>query len=466
MNTYHIWTVGCQVNVADSGKLAAGLHRLGWSPTDRPDDADFIVVNTCAVRQNAEDRAAAKLSAMAYLKRDNPNLKIAVMGCMVGPRTEHLQQQFPYVDVFAQPQHFDDVISVLDLPQPTSDLGGEFWPDVFPDSDSHDAAPTTFVPIVEGCNKFCTYCIVPFRRGRERSRPIDEIAREVRAHTDRGIREVTLLGQTVEAYGKDQPPVDSDTTHADLYDLMAAIHDTPNLHRIRALTSYPPDMTDRILEGMATLPKVCESFSLPVQSGDDEILARMRRGYTVDQFVERVRKVRSLMPNVGISTDIIVGSPGETDAHSQNTLDLLTTLRFDKVHVATYSVRPGTYAARHQPDDVPAETKSERLHAIEELQRLIGFEKNHALFGQTVEVLVESRKPTDSPNSERLTGRTRTNKLVHFNAPIDTAPTAAIPTGAIPTGALVDVKIAASGAWALQGELASELAPEPAATAP
>ena len=449
MNTYHIWTVGCQVNVADSGKLAAGLHRLGWSPTDRPDDADFIVVNTCAVRQNAEDRAAAKLSAMAYLKRANPNLKIAVMGCMVGPRTEHLQQQFPYVDVFAQPQHFDDVISVLDFPVPTSDLGGEFWPDVFPEENgSPDAAPTTFVPIVEGCNKFCTYCIVPLRRGRERSRPIDEVAREVRAHTDRGIREVTLLGQTVEAYGKDQPPVDPDTIHADLYDLMAAIHDTPNLHRIRALTSYPPDMTDRILQGMAALPKVCESFSLPVQSGDDEILARMRRGYTVDQFVERVHTVRSLMPHVGISTDIIVGSPGETDAHFQNTLDLLTTLRFDKVHVATYSVRPGTYAARHQPDDVPAEVKSERLHAVEDAQRLIGFEQNHALFGQTVEVLVESRKPTDEPTTERLTGRTRTNKLVHFNSPTNMAPTATIPTGA-----LVDIKITASGAWSLRGEL-------------
>ena len=449
MNTYHIWTVGCQVNVADSGKLAAGLHRLGWSPTDRPDDADFIVVNTCAVRQNAEDRAAAKLSAMAYLKRANPNLKIAVMGCMVGPRTEHLQQQFPYVDVFAQPQHFDDVISVLDFPVPASDLGGEFWPDVFPEENGpHDADPTTFVPIVEGCNKFCTYCIVPLRRGRERSRPIDEIAREIRAHTDRGIGEVTLLGQTVEAYGKDQPPVDPDTIHADLYDLMAAIHDTPNLHRIRALTSYPPDMTDRILEGMAGLPKVCESFSLPVQSGDDEILARMRRGYTVDQFVERVHTVRSLMPDVGISTDIIVGSPGETDAHFQNTLDLLTTLRFDKVHVATYSVRPGTYAARHQPDDVPAEVKSERLHAVEDAQRLIGFEQNHALFGQTVEVLVESRKPADQPHTERLTGRTRTNKLVHFNSPTNMAPTATIPTGA-----LVDIKITASGAWSLRGEL-------------
>ena len=240
---------------------------------------------------------------------------------------------------------------------------------------------------------------------------------------------------------------------------MAAIHDTPNLHRIRALTSYPPDMTDRILEGMAALPKVCESFSLPVQSGDDEILARMRRGYTVDQFVERVDKVRSLMPNVGISTDIIVGSPGETDAHFQSTLDLLSTLRFDKVHVATYSVRPGTYAARHQPDDVPAETKSERLHAIEDMQRLIGFEKNHALFGQTVEVLVESRKSADQSGSERLTGRTRTNKLVHFNSPTNMAP-----TSTIPTGALVDVNIAASGAWALQGELASELAPEPATT--
>ncbi len=450
MGAYHIWTVGCQVNMADSGKLAAGLRRLGWDPTDRPDDADFIVINTCAVRQHAEDRAASKLGAIAHLKERNPHLKIAVMGCMVGPKSGHLRQRFPYVDVFAQPQRFDDVISVLDLPHAAeSDLGGEFWPAALAaatkpaETNPSETKPTAFVPIVEGCDKFCTFCIVPFRRGRERSRPIAEIRREVEAHVARGVREVTLLGQTVEAYGKDQSPVASQTHHADLFDLMAAIHDLPGLERIRALTSYPPDMTDRILAGMASLPKVCEAFSLPVQSGDDEVLKQMRRGYTVAQFVDRVSKVRSLMPDVGISTDVIVGFPGETGAQFQRTLDLLAQLRFDKVHVAAYSPRPGTFAARNQPDDVPREVKDQRLHAVEDLQRAIAFEINHALWGHTLPVLVEERKAGERPGVERLTGRTRTAKLVHFDAP----------AAAVPSGAVVDIKITRTGPWALQGEL-------------
>ena len=448
MSTYHIWTVGCQVNMADSGKLAAGLRRLGWDATDRPDDADFIVVNTCAVRQQAEDRAAAKLDAMAYLKRRNPALKIAVMGCMVGPRTDQLQERFPYVDLFAQPQRFDDVIAVLDLPD--QDLGGEFWPAAFsadtPSAETQpaDAKPTAFVPVIEGCDKFCTYCIVPLRRGRERSRPIDEVKREVEAHVARGAREVTLLGQTVEAYGKDQPPADAATAHADLFDLMAAIHDLPGLHRVRALTSYPPDMTDRILEGMASLPKVCESFSLPVQSGDDEILTAMRRGYSASQFVERVQRVRRLMPAAGISTDVIVGFPGESEAHFRRTYDLLARLRFDKVHVAAYSPRSGTFAERNQPDHVPPEVKMQRLHAVEDLQRGIAYEINSALQGRVVEVLVEERKVGDRAGLERLTGRTRGAKLVHFDAPRD----------AVPTGALVDVRVTQAGPWALQGKLA------------
>ena len=459
MGTYHIWTVGCQVNMADSAKLSAGLRRLGWEPTDRPQDADFVVLNTCAVRQRAEDKAASKLGQIQQLKAQRPDLKVAVMGCTVGPRSGALAKRWPFVDVFAQPQRFQDVISVLGLPD--HDLGGEFWPAVFPDDGSpgdgspgdgspDTPRPTAFVPIVEGCDKFCTYCIVPLRRGRERSRPIAEIRREVEAHVARGVREVTLLGQTVEAYGKDQPapatgrqeaglPADG-PDHADLSDLMAALHAIPRLQRMRALTSYPPDMTDRILEGMAALPKVCESFSLPAQSGDDDVLARMRRGYTRAEFVERVQRLRSLMPAAGISTDLIVGFPGESDAQFQRSLDLLEELRFDKVHVAAYSPRPDTYAYRQQPDDVPVEVKAERLQAVEDVQRRIAFARNHAYWGRTVEVLVESVKP-GSEGEERLSGRTRANKLVHFSAP----------TGTIAPGAMAHVRVTHTGPWALQG---------------
>ena len=451
MHTYHLWTVGCQVNVADSARLGAGLRRLGWQPTDLPADADLIVVNTCAVRQNAEDRAAAKLANLRPLKERNAGLKIAVMGCMVGPRHDALRERFPYVDAFARPQAFNDVIALLDLPTPPpDDGGGEFWPAVLPDT---PAAVTAFVPVVEGCNKFCTYCIVPLRRGRERSRPVAEIRREVQAHVARGVREVTLLGQTVEAYGKDQPALAAGTDHADLSDLMAAIHDIPGLQRIRALTSYPPDMTDRILERMARLPEVCESFSLPVQSGDNAVLTAMRRGYTVDQFEERVARVRSLMPQVGISTDVIVGFPGESDAAFANTLDLLERQRFDKVHVAAYSPRPGTYAERKQPDDVPAEVKKERLHAVEALQQRISTEINAAQWDRTLPVLVEGRKPAGDPACERLSGRTRSNKLVHFDAP----------RGALADGDVADVHVTRTGAWSLQGELARAAAPVPAA---
>ncbi|MXX31694.1 MAG: tRNA (N6-isopentenyl adenosine(37)-C2)-methylthiotransferase MiaB [Chloroflexi bacterium] len=444
MSQYHIWTVGCQVNTADSAKLAAGLRRLGMEPTDQARDADLIVLNTCAVRQHAEDKAQAKLGSLKHLKRSNPDLKIAVMGCMVGPHTargdDPITRRFEFVDTWAQPQRFDQVVGLLDLPgipEPEDD-GGEFWPEIFPD----ETSPTAYVPVIEGCDKFCTYCIVPLRRGRERSRPIDEIAREIEAHTQRGVREVTLLGQTVEAYGKDQPPIDSETAHADLSDLMRAIHDLPNLRRIRQLTSYPPDMTDRILEGMAELPKVCEAFSLPVQAGSDDVLTNMRRGYSVAQFRDRVEKVRSLWPEVSISTDVIVGFPGESDSDFQETYDLLEDLHFDKVHVAAYSPRTGTYAQRNQPDDVPHDLKMERLHRVEELQREISFQINNRYLLRDVEVLLESSKPSEEDGMARLTGRTRTMKLVHFDAPVD----------AYTAGDLLTVTVTRVGAWSLQGQ--------------
>ena len=447
MPQFHIWTVGCQVNVADSAKLAAGLRRLGMDPTDSPRDADLVVLNTCAVRQHAEDKAQAKLGTLASLKQANPDMRVAVMGCMVGPKTARRQddfaKRFPFVDAFAQPQQFQDVAALLDIADEADD-GGEFWPAIFPE----ETRATAYVPVIEGCDKFCTHCIVPLRRGRERSRPIAEIRREVEAHVQRGVREVTLLGQTVEAYGKDQPPVAGGAEHADLYDLMAALHDLDGLARIRQLTSYPPDMTDRILEGMASLPKVCEAFSLPVQSGSEPVLARMRRGYTVADFRDRVAKVRSLWNDVSISTDVIVGFPGETEADFQATRDLLAELRFDKVHVAAYSPRAGTFADRNQPDDVPAEVKAERLHAVEELQKNVAFGINSAYLGREEAVLVESIKSPEDEPADRVTGRTRTMKLVHFNAP----------RGSIENGDLIDVAITRAGAWSLSGRPAAAAA--------
>jgi tRNA-2-methylthio-N6-dimethylallyladenosine synthase len=254
--------------------------------------------------------------------------------------------------VFARPQQFEPIVELVD--GPSEDLGGEFWPTTY----AIPEGPTAYVPVVHGCNKFCTYCIVPYRRGREKSRPAEEIVREVAYLALHGVREVTLLGQTVEAYGHDL------AAQPDLGDLMTTLHDLPNLERIRFLTSYPKDMTPKIIEAVRDLPKVCEFFNIPVQAGSDAVLDRMRRGYTLAEYREKVDLIRRLMPETSITTDLIVGFCGETDAEFQESLSLLEAIRFDKVHVAAYSPRPGTTSHRQMADDVPLEVKKERLHAV------------------------------------------------------------------------------------------------------
>ncbi|MGQ9573191.1 MAG: tRNA (N6-isopentenyl adenosine(37)-C2)-methylthiotransferase MiaB [Dehalococcoidia bacterium] len=423
MPRYHIWTVGCQMNEADSAKLAAGLHCLGWQETARPEDADLVVLNTCVVRQKAEQRGISKLGALRRLKeRSNGRRpKIAVMGCMVALRTDGLRQRFPFVDVFARPQAFHDVLAAV---APQADTGPEFWPDAFP----HNPSPTAYVPVIHGCNKFCTFCIVPYRRGRERSRPVAEVAHEVTGLVSRGVKEVTLLGQTVEAYGHDLPD------RPNLADLFRAIHDIQGLERIRFLTSYPKDMTDAIIQAVAELPKVCECFNIPIQSGDDAILARMRRGYTLSEYREIVDNIRRWLPAAAITTDVIVGFCGETEEQFRRTYDLLADLRFDKVHVAAYSPRPGTIAWRTLADDVPQQVKMERLHIIEALQEGIAADINARLLGTVQEVLVEGEK------GDKTHGRTRSDKIVHFH-------------GQARPGDLVNVRIEKTSAWSLQGRL-------------
>ncbi|MGD0115561.1 MAG: tRNA (N6-isopentenyl adenosine(37)-C2)-methylthiotransferase MiaB [Dehalococcoidia bacterium] len=423
---YHIWTFGCQMNKADSAKLAAGLDRLGHEVAVSPEDADLLVVNTCAVREHAEQRAANRLVEAKRLKAKNTAVKIVLTGCMVGPQLDDLRRRFPYVDAFAMPQAFADIAAAGIDGLPEGCAPSQFWDGVFPFA----GGPTAFVPVVYGCNKFCTYCIVPYRRGRERSRSIEEVRAEGRHLVDGGVREVTLLGQSVEAYGRDLP--DS----PDLADLMRDLHAVEGLMRIRFLTSYPTDITDRIVDAVAGLPKVCESFSLPLQSGDDAILTRMRRGYTADEYEAVVDRIRRRIPDASISTDVIVGFCGESDAQFQRTYDLLDRLRFDKVHVAAYSPRPVTVAARRLEDDVPAATKHARLQAVEALQRRIAGETNAALVGRIEEVLVEAE------DKGRWSGRTRGDKLVHFG-------------GDFHPGDLVRVRIERAGPWSLSGSVCS-----------
>lgn len=423
---YYLWTVGCQMNKADSEKLAAGFDRLGMKATDRMERAELVVINTCSVRQHAEDRAYSKLGRVRELKQERPDLKVAVMGCMVGLKTDDLRKRFPHVDVFARPQQFEPIMALVE--EPAEDLGGEFWPTTY----AIPEGPTAYVPVVHGCNKFCTYCIVPYRRGREKSRAMDEIVREVAYLSVHGVREVTLLGQTVEAYGHDleQQP--------DLGDLMRELSAIERLERIRFLTSYPKDMTHRILEAVAELPKVMECFSLPVQAGSDAVLESMRRGYSVGEYLEKIAEVRTLMPNAGITTDIIVGYPGETEADFEATCEVLENVRFDKVHVAAYSPRPGTIAFRKMADDVPAEVKAERLHRIEAVEAVISQQINDTYVGTTQRILVEGAR-----NGQPF-GRTPTGKLVHVTTPAR-------------EGSMIDVRIDHAGPFSLRGEYEDSL---------
>jgi tRNA-2-methylthio-N6-dimethylallyladenosine synthase len=417
---YHIWTIGCQMNKADSWRAAEELEALGYVPSKSADTADLILLNTCVVRQSAEDKVYGRLSSLKPLKRDNPEAIIAVVGCLVEEDSTSLQQRFPFVDVFL----------------PASDIEGlmRFVTDRSSGEGYHAADPVSqipvscYVPVMHGCDNLCTYCIVRLRRGREHSRPVAEIVEEVQCLAERGAREVTLLGQNVDAYGHDLPG------RPDLADLLRAVHEIDNLWRIRFLTSHPNDMSERIIEAAAGLDKVCEHIELPVQAGHDLTLKRMARGYIVDQYRRLVATIRERTPGVALATDVIVGFPGETEEHFQATYELLTQERFDVVHVAAYSPRPGTAAARLK-DDVSPEEKDRRRRLIEELQQEIATEINHRLLESTTEVLVEEK------HKGKWKGRTRTNKLVFFEDEGDWR------------GKLAQVRITWAGPWSMQGKL-------------
>jgi tRNA-2-methylthio-N6-dimethylallyladenosine synthase len=390
------------------------------------------------VRQHAEDRAYSKFGVLRKRRNEGRELQIAVMGCMVGPKTDDLERRFPYVDAWARPQQFDPILDLASMERDVSEgeLGSSLVPLQRVQMDATfgtPTGPTAFVPVIHGCDKFCTYCIVPLRRGREESRTSADVLAEVQHLANHGVREVTLLGQTVEAYGHDLENEDSDL--ATLFEGIEAIE---GIARTRFLTSYPKDMTDRIIDAVADLPKVCEHFNIPVQSGSNSMLDRMRRGYRVEDFEERVEQIRSRMPDAAIATDVIVGCPGETEAEFQHTLDLLTRSQFNVIHVAAYSPRPGTYAFKNFDDDVPRELKKERLHAIEEIHAASSERINQGLLGRTVEVLVEREA------DDRSTGRTRHGQLVHFDA-----------TGRV--GDLVEVTIDEVTSWSLRGRPAGAL---------
>jgi tRNA-2-methylthio-N6-dimethylallyladenosine synthase len=420
---YYIWTIGCQMNVAESNQMAAAFQHAGLGAAATEAEADVIVLNSCVVRQASEDKVKGKIGSLYRLKRAKPELKIALTGCMATKHEDELMKQFPVLDLVFEPSAIDELGRIV--PEMDDDLTA--LPHYYlPENTAPEV--TAFVPIIMGCNKVCSYCIVPYRRGKERSRPIADLQAEVRELAARGVREVTLLGQIVDRYGYDF----KDGT--DLADLLEAIHDTPGLDRIRFLTSHPAYMSERIVRAVAEMPKVCEHINLPVQAGDDEVLRRMRRNYTANDYRRQIEGIRAIMPETTIATDIIVGFCGETDAQFENTLRLLDDVRCDVTHVAMYSPGKGTASARWE-DDVPRDVKLARHQAIERLQEGISQGHNDRLLGREMEVLV------DGQGDGRWRGRTRGNKLVFFADDADRL------------GQMVHVRIARATPWFLQGDL-------------
>jgi len=399
------------MNKAESERLASLFEETGYKAVSDIAEADLIVVNTCVVRQNAEDRVINKLANFKPLKKARPDLILAVTGCWVDSNIERLKSEFPYVDYFFKagdcPPWVDKIQWSAALPK--------------------QPQPTTYVPIIQGCNNFCAYCVVPYRRGREKSRALSEITCEVKELVKRGTKEVTLLGQNVDSYGHDLPG------KPELADLLTELNGIEGLYRIRFLTNHPKDMSRRLIKTVAQLEKVCKNITLPAQAGSNEILKAMLRGYTIEDYRRLVNEIRSEIPDVGLVSDIIVGFPSETEAQFQQTVNLLSEIRFDTVHLAAYSPRPGTIAARELTDDISADEKKRRLVIVEKLQEDIITEINAKLKGKIVEILVEGKQ------KGKWYGRTGTDKLVFFS------------DNANYIGKLVNLKMVLTSPWSLQG---------------
>jgi tRNA-2-methylthio-N6-dimethylallyladenosine synthase len=463
---YHIWTIGCQMNSADSQRLGSELEKLGYVWSEQPDEADVIVLNTCVVRQQVEDKVFGRLGALRPVKQARPNTVVALMGCLVSHKPgPALMRRFPMVDVFLPPSETSPLLdhlraraleaaaedmearqlaqrwalqdeaapagsyrppSALAARSATDDIDAGLGRLTLPAREQGQLV-SAHVPIVYGCSWVCTFCTIPSRRGPERSRPAAEILNQVRSLVEQGVVEVTLLGQIVDRYGHDLGREDA------LVGLLEQLDDMDGLERIRFLTSHPNFMTDALLDAVAALPKVMEHIEVPVQSGDDEVLRRMKRGYTADDYRRLVARIRERIPAAAIHTDIIVGFPGETEAQFHKTLELLAELRLDKVHLAKFSTRPGTVAAKTMIDDVAEAEKERRRKLVDLQQQDICADITADLLGQRLEVLVEGR------DGDRWRGRTRTNKLVYFP---DRRPL---------LGRVVEVDIDWTGPWSMIG---------------
>lgn len=428
------------MNVADSQRVGSALEHLGYSNTITIEEADVIVLNTCVVRQSAEDKAYGRLTSLQPLKKKNPNLVINLMGCMVGVRgAEKLKAKLPFVDVFSPPSDPGPLISFLTQGEVRSMEDAETTRRFLAMDDElilpvheRETLISAHVPVVYGCSHACTYCIIPYRRGIERSRPVGDIVAEVRSLAAQGVKEITLLGQIVDRYGKDIPDGPS------LAGLLRIINEVDGIERIRFLTSHPNYFGEDLMEAVAELPKTMPHIEVPIQAGDDTVLENMKRGYTQADYYRLVEKIREKIPDCSIATDIIVGFPGETEEQFMQTYKTLSDLRLDVAHLARYSPREGTVSSRRMPDDVSAEEKMRRFRMLEELQEQILGEINAKYLGETVEVLFEEKV------KGRWKGRTPTNKLVFVESEENLR------------GKIIPVHVTWTGPWSMQATLLTQ----------
>ncbi|MFH1361851.1 MAG: tRNA (N6-isopentenyl adenosine(37)-C2)-methylthiotransferase MiaB [bacterium] len=421
MPRYYIKTYGCQMNIADSEALAGVLESAGYQKTDDPKQADILLVNACVVRQNAEDKAAWYVTSAKGLRKTKPNLIIGLCGCIVTEPGRDIKTDFPHVDLFIppnQPGKLEEFMTSLPHSPSTSGRGGQDL------RANGGEGITKYITIMHGCDNFCSYCVVPHVRGRESSRPVEEILDEIKKVDFNQYKEIFLLGQNVNSY------------KYGLANLLREIEKlTPSPHhsplRTRFMTSHPKDMSDEIIQAVADLPHVCEYFHLPIQHGDDEILKSMNRGYNVDYYRKLVAKIRAKMQGAAITSDIIVGYPGESDRQFQNSLNIIREISFDACNTAAYSTRPGTAAAKLE-DSVPQKLKQERLQEIMKVVDEVTLANNDKLVGTSQEILVDREDG----------GRTRTNKIVKFSQPNK---------GLL--GQLVGVRIKSAKSWVLEGDI-------------
>lgn len=434
--TYHITTFGCQMNEHDSETIAGMLSEMGFSQAPERDGADVVVINTCSVRENADKRFFGTLGQLKHIKKDNPDFTVCVCGCMMQQQhiIDSIKSKYPWVDVIFGTHNIHEFPRLLETVLSEKEKIIDVWEN---GGDIIEGLPAkrlyrhkAFVNIMYGCNNFCTYCIVPYTRGRERSRKACDILEEVRRLTEDGVREVTLLGQNVNSYmGEDG---------TDFSDLIYRLNEAEGLERIRFMTSHPKDLSDKLIQAYRDCEKLCDYIHLPVQSGSSRILKKMNRKYTKDDYLRLVEKLKAAVPHIAISTDIITGFPGETEEDFEETLDLVRRVEYDSAFTFLYSIRKGTPAAEYE-DQIPEAIKHERFNRLVELVNEISARKNAAYVGKTVKVLVDG--PSKN-NSAALGGRTEGFKLINFEGPQDLI------------GKLVDVEVTAGKTFSLEGRLA------------